>query len=466
MSEFSNGNETITRSENGITVEKSFDGDEFAVPAVRFELRSDREEEVTVRITDRIPEDFPMDNVGFHPDYENENWTAYKDHRVQFERTLDPNEQLTTVYGIRLSDGQDAEEFLLEPELEEVTPVSSDVETEQPMEEHTITDIVSEDSSQVVRDVIAGDSPLPGLDDEEVRNPLADASDGSFGDEEPTETEDISAASGDEEPTIPNDDVDESGSVLDPPAESDATESTEQPAPPPRPGSVAAALADEIRAGEVDETDLRLIQQELDLDTPESTNVRIRHLQSRVDDLSAYTEALEEFINDNGTAQSIIAEFETEVETVRDELGDVHADIETTKDESAQARARVADLENNLTDLETELDELREFGSDLDVLESQLDNLEDLVAANTEEANELNDEIAELRDDVADVREVEDELETLSDEVSDLSESVSATETRLDGKIDTLRSDVKDVENELTELREWREQLGSVFGGN
>ncbi|WP_227376669.1 hypothetical protein [Haladaptatus halobius] len=102
---------------------------------------------------------------------------------------------------------------------------------------------------------------------------------------------------------------------------------------------VAAALADEIRAGEVNDADLTLIQRELDLDTPESTNVRIRHLQSRVDDLAAYTEALEEFIDDNGTAQSIIEEVENEVEAVRGELGAMNDDIESTKDECALAHA-------------------------------------------------------------------------------------------------------------------------------
>ncbi len=180
MSDFRSGNEVVSSSESGVTIEKSFDGEEFAVPAIRFELRSDHDDAVTVRLTDRIPSDFPMDNVGFHPEYENENWTAYKDHRVQFERTLEPNESLTTVYGIRLSDWSDAEKFLIEPELEEVTPVTADAEEqgEERMEEHTIIDIVSEDSSQVVRDVITGDSGLPGLGESEPNDdavdPLAD----------------------------------------------------------------------------------------------------------------------------------------------------------------------------------------------------------------------------------------------------------------------------------------------------
>ncbi len=514
MSDFSDGNEVIMSSEHGITIEKSFDGDEFAVPAIRFELQSDCDDPVTVRLTDRIPNEFPMDNVGFHPEYENENWTAYKDHRVRFERTLEPGEQLTTVYGIRLSDWQEAEAFLTEPELEEVTPVTaeSDGEAEEQVEEHTITDIVSEDSSQVVRDVIAGDSGLPGLDDTEETDPLAETSDDPLAeatddplaeaDPDPLGgTNDDPLAEATDEPDSESDDVEErTDSVLNEPEEDvlepsaeDEIDTAEQPASPPRPGSVAAALADEIRAGEINDADLKLIQRELDFETPESTNVRIRHLQSRVDDLSAYTEALEEFIDDNGSAQTVIDDFESEVESLRDELGEMDDEVESAKDEGAQARARVADLETNLSDLESKLDGVDDLGENLETLESQLNDLEDLVATNTQEVSALDDEIEDLRDDFQQVKTLEtrletvsetvSEIETLSETVADLSETVEATESRLDEKIETIRadladteseldevetlqSDIDDIEAELDEFREWRDQLGSVFGGN
>jgi predicted nucleic acid-binding Zn-ribbon protein len=530
MSDFSSGNEVISSSEGEVTIEKSFDGEEFAVPAIRFELQSGHDDAVTVRLTDRIPDDFPMDNVGFHPEYENENWTAYKDHRVQFERTLEPNESLTTVYGIRLSDWSDAEKFLIEPELEEVTPVTGDAEGqgEERMEEHTITDIVSEDSSQVVRDVITGDSGLPGLDDEsepsdEASDPLADAGSDPLGDplastadadetdplsdtastdvasadvaDDSTEAEPESEADFDESPLDDSDDLDnvtdgpfdetmdepdavaggsvESDDIIEAPDEP----MDEPPVSPPRPGSVAAALADEIRAGEVNGDDLKLIQQELDLDTPESTNVRIRHLQSRVDDLGAYTEALEEFIDDNGTAKTLIDGFETEVEAVRAEIDAMDTEIESAKDEGAQARARVADLETTIDSLETglesdiealedDLDELGDLDSNLDGLESQLDDLEDLVATNTQEASALDDELEDLRDDFETVDSIGGKIESLSDDVSELSDSVAATETRMDEKVETLRADIENIESELKELNEWRNQLGSVFGGN
>ena len=64
---------TTTVDEDGIRVEKSFTDDAFPVPAVMYELSSTREDPVRVRIVDRIPESFPMDRIGFHPEYESDN---------------------------------------------------------------------------------------------------------------------------------------------------------------------------------------------------------------------------------------------------------------------------------------------------------------------------------------------------------------------------------------------------------
>jgi len=83
-----------------------------------YELSSSREESVRVRIVDRIPESFPMDCIGFHPEYESDNWTAYKDHRVEFERVLDPGEAVETVFGIR-DDDPDLDGFLGAPVIEQ-----------------------------------------------------------------------------------------------------------------------------------------------------------------------------------------------------------------------------------------------------------------------------------------------------------------------------------------------------------
>jgi len=110
MSQGSDTNQPVTVSNDGINIEKSVAADEFPVPAVKFVLTSNAASPVRIRLTDQIPESFPMERVGFHPDFHSDSWTAYKNHRVEFEHELDSGESLTTVYGIRTDDEEKLQE--------------------------------------------------------------------------------------------------------------------------------------------------------------------------------------------------------------------------------------------------------------------------------------------------------------------------------------------------------------------
>ena len=103
MSQGPDTDDLVTVSNDGVVVEKTVTAEEFPVPAVAFTLTSNTDVPVHVRLTDQIPSSFPMERVGFHPDYHSDAWTAYKNHRVEFEHTLDPNETIETVYGIRMT---------------------------------------------------------------------------------------------------------------------------------------------------------------------------------------------------------------------------------------------------------------------------------------------------------------------------------------------------------------------------
>ncbi len=160
MSEESDQRSELTVSRGDVTVEKTFTRDEFPVPAVRFVVTSDASEPVRIRLLDDIPESFPMEGVGFHPEYESDNWTAYKDHRVEFTRSLEPGEEVLTVYGIRLDESEhDPSEFLAEPTVETVAPGEP---AEREVE--SIEDIIGDDDSSVIREVLSGErESLPGL---------------------------------------------------------------------------------------------------------------------------------------------------------------------------------------------------------------------------------------------------------------------------------------------------------------
>ncbi|WP_096391357.1 hypothetical protein [Halopenitus persicus] len=400
---------------DGITVEKSFATDEFPVPAVTFRIESSRSEPVRVRLTDTIPEDFPMERVGFHPEFGSEHWTAYSDHRVEFERQLDPGATVRTVFGIR-GDEIDPDAFLSPPTVEHVP------------EGETIEDVLGADGSNVVREVVAGDrDSLSGMDDD------AEPTDAEPTDARRTEAKAQSAADGETAETRPtprSTDGETTPAVTvadpDPEADADADENagTDAATVPSEAGSVpvASVLASEIRSGDVPEADLELLREELDLGTPRSVDVRISRLQSRMEDLAAYADALEEFIDEEGTATEALEETRERTEAVADALADAESRLEAAADERRTVRENVETVESTLDDALAEL------------------------------------EI--LEDRVADVEAVESDVERLDATVSDLESTVGA----VDDDVASLESEIDRIDEELAELEAFRDRLSDAFG--
>lgn len=82
---------------------------------VAFVISSRRFDRARVRLTDLLPSSFPIDHLGFHPDYHRDRWTVEDETRIVFERTLDPYETVVTLYGLRGSDPDLARAFHREP---------------------------------------------------------------------------------------------------------------------------------------------------------------------------------------------------------------------------------------------------------------------------------------------------------------------------------------------------------------
>ncbi|MFB6201916.1 MAG: hypothetical protein ABEI98_07880 [Halorhabdus sp.] len=353
--------ESVEVASDGVTVVKRFEADEFPVPAIAFNIQSARTEPVTVTLSDSVPEDVSVEDLGFHPEYGSEYWTIDED-TITFEREIDADSEYTTVYGIRATGTDEVEKFLTEPTIESVDP---------PLEDED--DLVEDASSDVVRDVIAGESDsVPGLeetDDEEIEtldltDPNEPDDDGSTGTE----------GAADEQPTVEG----------------------------VQPGAVAKTLAAEIRQDHVDDATLAVLEEELDLgsDTDEgAVDARIQHLQNEVSDLAAYTSALEEFLDENGQGdelieefQSRLNEFESELGTVQDELQSVRQEMDTVQTTVEANGETVEDVEETVDTLEREVDELAE---------------------EVEGAGEIDDELADIRDDIEDLEAWREQLSSV-----------------------------------------------------
>ena len=96
----SNGQNLREFSEDGITVQQTFSEDDFGVPAVRIRLESERDNPLDVTLGVALPESESVDRVGFHPDYDPDNWSI-DGNSLSYHTRLSPQSDVTTVYAVQ-----------------------------------------------------------------------------------------------------------------------------------------------------------------------------------------------------------------------------------------------------------------------------------------------------------------------------------------------------------------------------
>jgi uncharacterized phage infection (PIP) family protein YhgE len=333
----------VVRSD-GVTVEKSYEPDDFPVPAIAFVLRSERDESVDVRLVDQVPEEAEPDDIGFHPKYGAEFWSV-EDEMIVFERTFEAGEEYTTVYGLRASETGDLESYLTEPELEDVEPPLPEDEQGETVESLDLSDPSDDDSAS-----------------DDIEAALADVDDGDTG----SDTKDGSA---------------------------DATQPTTGDF------DVVGELAASIRTGSVEDDDLETLRNALVEGSGDSVDARIEQLQTDVADLRSYTTALEEFLDDEGDAQVVLNELQSAIDDLRGEVVTVARRTEENAQRIGGVDDEVADLAESVDEFESEIDELEEGLDRIEELESSLETVEDQI----EQAQDDIESLREMRDQLTSV---------------------------------------------------------------
>ncbi|QSG09403.1 hypothetical protein [Halapricum desulfuricans] len=409
----------VTASSDGVTVAKRFEADEFPVPAIAFRIESRRSEPVTITLVDTVPEDVAVEDLGFHPEYGSEHWTI-DDQRIMFEREIEAESEYTTVYGIRSTGTDDVERFLTEPTIEQVDP---------PLEEGD--DVLDESSSDVVKDVIAGESDsVPGLDDDEEDDEIETL---DLKDPNDPDARQAQSASGDEAADA---EVDQS--------------------------DVTTTLLAEIHHGAVDDDVVRALRQELSLDGASAgggaTDARIQHLQNEVSDLTAYTEALEQFLAENGTGDQLIEDFRNRLTSFEDELDRVQRLTTENEEELDEVRSDVGDVSDRVSGVE---DTVGEVEGTVQEFEGTVGEVEDTVETLDSQVESIDSEVDSLGDDV---NGMDEHLSTLEDEIDSLRDDIEDIDSRV-SDVDDVGGRIDDIESEIKDLKQWREQLSSVIGG-
>ncbi|SDJ44137.1 Sec34-like family protein [Halovenus aranensis] len=399
----SQGYEEIVLSSDGVNVVKRFEENEFPVPAIAFEFTSNRDEDVNIALSDTVPEDIEVEDLGFHPEYGSEYWVI-DDDSIVFERDLEPGETYTTVYGIRATGSDNVEKFLTEPTLESVDP---------PLPDDASENVVPESDGDVIKEAISGDGEIPGLEEED--------------EEDEDEDEDVAKL----DLKDPNDSATDNGA--DDTATAPAVE-----------GGVVAAMAAEIRQQNVSTEDLKLLRQAFAAVEEEgATAAKVEQIQDDVADLRAYTGALEEFLDENGTAQQILDEFEGQLESFESRL----SSVQSSTDDNAEQVAAVAETVTGFED--------------------DIAALDDDVVAVREEMDSLADEVETVS---TDVDEATDKMDSVDEELSEFDatlESIQSDIEELEAAVDDgdMAQRLDDIEQSIDDLQTWQEQIKSTFGG-
>lgn len=418
--------EIVTTAREDVVVEKSFEPDDFPVPAIAFTLRSERDTAVSVRLVDTVPDDVSPENIGFHPKYGAEFWDV-EDGRIVFQRELAPGEEYTTVYGLRGGDADTAAKFMSEPTLESVDPSGSDddEDVDAALDAAAIDGIGQSDDAESGDDpeLAASDEPeeLPGSDvpaglDGEEATALDDLtdSDESIGDDRSTAVDDVGEtateqpapettdgrpaadSSSDDDPAVPDHATEASEDDPEIAASSgtdiDVSSSSED-------GTLVSKLVAELEDGDVDDEELMVLRDALGLDfASASVEARIEHLQSEMSDLQAYTDALESFLDEEGDAQTLIEETRDSYEETTDRLGDLEAEIESVR----------SDLDERLDSIEATIDD--RIDAKLESVSSELETLEQRFETETDARDDLEADVERLSEEIESVAEMRDRL--------------------------------------------------------
>ncbi|MDZ7701376.1 MAG: hypothetical protein U5J98_04530 [Halobacteriales archaeon] len=442
--------DAVTVSADGITLRKTVDTEQFQTLAVVIELASERDEVVRVQVVDQVPAAIPMDDVGFHPDYGAEHWSV-EGGDVAFERDLEPEEAYTTIYGIRDYPEGEIDALLTEPSLGFVDTGAD-----------SLDDVIDKDRSDAVRDFVSGEADLPGLEEEIAA--AAEAA-GSVGEPEAEATEPAEEAeppaadpADEPEPATPEPDDEPEPIVTEVSADGPDEEAEHEPEPAapvadagedreirvPLTGGVVRVLIKELREGDIDPEDRRLLRDEL-LDTESTVDARVSHLQQRVSDLEAYTDALEAFIDEEGTAEQVIT-------GLRDDVEGLEREVRASDDRVDDAIDRLEAVDDRVDSVDSDVESVQRRSEHLS---DRLEDVEDDITGVDERAADLE---ARLGGVSADVDRVDDRVGDIDGRVEELRDELNTLRRNL-------RNDVQALEEDLEGFEEFRDRLSSVFGG-
>jgi predicted nucleic acid-binding Zn-ribbon protein len=406
---------------DGVQLEKYYEDDEFPLPSIVYEFESDRSTAVEVRVAEVLPEGIGPEDIGFHTDLGRDNWSLTAKELV-WRGTVEPAGCERAVFALRPDQEYDIERLVDEPD-------AFDVQVPDPASLPARAGTFTRSAGSDGEDDPADDEDTPDVDREVARW----GGDGA-----------AAAAADDDLPDEPA-----TGRTADEPA-TGGTADDETSIDPTDGESLADRLVAELRAGNVSTENRRYLQRELGGVQPRgSVDARLQQLQAKLSDFEAYTDAVEEFLDEGGTAEQLTETVETRLDAFEDDL----RTLESTVAELAELQGDVADL-----------DELTSTVADH---ESELESLDEDLSSLDEDMSSLDEDMSSLEEDLSSVQEgletVREEVDAVSAELSGVTgtvEELGAEFSRLDEEAtDGVEDRLAEVEAELEDVCEFADTL-------
>jgi hypothetical protein len=308
-----------TAEADGIAVKKTVEGGDDGATAT-LEVTSRRDEPAVVEVIDPALEAIAEERIEVLGAE-----TPRRPERAQpvFERELGSGESWSVSY--RVADAA-PERLDSKPEV-----ALSD--------EDGIEALLDRSRSEMLRGFVSGDRESLSA---EASADAADTTDSSVS---------ANATDADDEESDGRDRSEPAGAEIHPAEETHSVEETHpiETSEPTDAEGVAHTLLAELRSGEIDRETKAALRAELA--PSRSRELRLKHLQRQVSDLTAYTEMLEVFIDEYGPLDEAVE--------------GIDSDLQAIKSEQADIEARMGSLEAELERVDDRLDELERFRDSL-----------------------------------------------------------------------------------------------------
>ena len=208
-------------------------------------------------------------------------------------------------------------------------------------------------------------------------------------------------------------------------------------------GSIVRTIAKELDRGIAGPEEREMLREQL-RPSEDSHDPKIKGLQQQISDFEAYIDALEDFLETEGTADQVYDRFQDEIDALDGELEELSEEFEPILDEVDTLDDQLDSLEDELTTADSRLDQIADGLDDVDTevgaLDSRIDNQE----------NQIED--------------MSDELDEFDERVDDIDDELSEIESGIENLRGEIREDIRALEDDIEDFEELRERLASVFG--